>query len=37
MVNDELRPKGVILMGEKVYPTEVVLKKRSTQWPTSGR
>ncbi|MFH1342825.1 MAG: TRAP transporter substrate-binding protein DctP [Pseudomonadota bacterium] len=28
MVNDELRPKGVILMGEKVYPTEVVLKKK---------
>ena len=28
MVNDELRPKGVVLMGEKAYPTEVVLKKK---------
>jgi TRAP-type mannitol/chloroaromatic compound transport system substrate-binding protein len=28
MVNDELRPKGVILMGEKAYPTEIVLKKK---------
>jgi TRAP-type mannitol/chloroaromatic compound transport system substrate-binding protein len=30
MVNDELRPKGVILMGEKAYPTEIVLKKKIT-------
>jgi TRAP-type mannitol/chloroaromatic compound transport system substrate-binding protein len=28
MVNDELRPKGVIIMAEKAYPTEVVLKKK---------
>ena len=28
LVNDELRPKGVVLMGEKAYPTEVVLKKK---------
>lgn len=28
MVNDELRPKGVLLMAEKSYPTEVVLKKK---------
>lgn len=30
MVNDELRPKGVIIMAEKAYPTEVVLKKKIT-------
>lgn len=28
MVNDELRPKGVIMKGEKAYPTEVVLRKK---------
>lgn len=28
MVNDELRPKGVLIMAEKSYPTEVVLKKK---------
>ena len=28
MVNDELRPKGVVLMAEKAYPTEVVLKRK---------
>jgi len=28
MVNDELRPKGVIIKGEKAYPTEVVLRKK---------
>ena len=28
MVNDELRPKGVILMGDKAYPTELVLRKK---------
>lgn len=28
MVNDELRPKGVIVMGDKAYPTELVLKKK---------
>ena len=28
MVNDELRPKGVLIMAEKAYPTEVVLKKK---------
>lgn len=28
MVNDELRPKGVIIMAEKAYPTEAVLKKK---------
>ena len=30
MVNDELRPKGVVMMAEKTYPTEVVLKKKIT-------
>jgi TRAP-type mannitol/chloroaromatic compound transport system substrate-binding protein len=30
MVNDELRPKGVLMMAEKTYPTEVVLKKKVT-------
>lgn len=30
MVNDELRPKGVLLMAEKAYPTEVVLKRKIT-------
>lgn len=28
LVNDELRPKGVVIMAEKAYPTEVVLKKK---------
>ena len=28
MVNDELRPKGVVIKGEKAYPTEVVLRKK---------
>ena len=28
MVNDELRPKGVVMMAEKAYPTEVVLKRK---------
>jgi TRAP-type mannitol/chloroaromatic compound transport system substrate-binding protein len=28
MVNDQLRPKGVIMMGDKSYPTELVLKKK---------
>ena len=28
MVNDELRPKGVLIKGEKAYPTEVVLRKK---------
>jgi TRAP-type mannitol/chloroaromatic compound transport system substrate-binding protein len=28
MVNDELRPKGVVIMAEKAYPTEVVLRKK---------
>jgi TRAP-type mannitol/chloroaromatic compound transport system substrate-binding protein len=30
MVNEELRPKGVIIMAEKSYPTEVVLKRKVT-------
>lgn len=30
MVNEELRPKGVMMMAEKAYPTEVVLKKKVT-------
>ncbi|ANW00908.1 ABC transporter substrate-binding protein [Bradyrhizobium icense] len=30
MVNDQLRPKGVIMMGDKSYPTELVLKKKIT-------
>lgn len=30
MVNDELRPKGVMIMAEKAYPTEVVLRKKIT-------
>lgn len=30
MVNDELRPKGVVLMGDKSYPTELVVKKKIT-------
>lgn len=30
MVNEELRPKGVLMMAEKAYPTEVVLKKKVT-------
>ncbi|MFZ5784300.1 MAG: TRAP transporter substrate-binding protein DctP [Pseudomonadota bacterium] len=28
MVNEELRPKGVIIKGEKAYPTELVLRKK---------
>lgn len=28
MVNDELRPKGVVMKAEKAYPTEVVLRKK---------
>lgn len=28
MVNDELRPKGVVIKAEKAYPTEVVLRKK---------
>jgi TRAP-type mannitol/chloroaromatic compound transport system substrate-binding protein len=28
LVNEELRPKGVIIMSEKSYPTEVVLKRK---------
>lgn len=30
LVNDELRSKGVLMMAEKAYPTEVVLKKKVT-------
>lgn len=30
MVNDELRPKGVVLMGDKSYPTELVVKRKIT-------
>jgi TRAP-type mannitol/chloroaromatic compound transport system substrate-binding protein len=30
MVNDELKPKGVVIMGDKSYPTELVLKKKVT-------
>lgn len=30
MVNEELRPKGVVVMGDKAYPTELVLKKKIT-------
>ena len=30
MVNEELRPKGVVVMGDKAYPTELVLKKKVT-------
>lgn len=28
MVNSELRPKGVLMLAEKAYPTEVVLKRK---------
>lgn len=28
MVNDELRPKGVVMKGDKAYPTELVVKKK---------
>ncbi|ABD06001.1 Twin-arginine translocation pathway signal [Rhodopseudomonas palustris HaA2] len=28
MVNEELRPKGVVIFAEKAYPTEVVLKRK---------
>lgn len=28
MVNDELRPKGVMVFGDKSYPTELVLKRK---------
>ncbi|MCB1411972.1 MAG: TRAP transporter substrate-binding protein DctP [Xanthobacteraceae bacterium] len=28
MVNEELKPKGVLILAEKVYPTELVLKKK---------
>lgn len=28
LVNDELRPKGVIALGDKAYPTELVLKRK---------
>ncbi|WP_322515867.1 TRAP transporter substrate-binding protein DctP [Rhodopseudomonas palustris] len=28
MVNEELRPKGVVILAEKAYPTEVVLKRK---------
>ncbi|MCX7321530.1 MAG: TRAP transporter substrate-binding protein DctP [Hyphomicrobiales bacterium] len=28
MVNDELRPKGVMMLGDKAYPTELVLKRK---------
>ena len=37
MVNDELRPKGVVIKGEKAYPTEVVLGRRSSRQPTWAR
>ncbi|MCO5130807.1 MAG: TRAP transporter substrate-binding protein DctP [Xanthobacteraceae bacterium] len=30
LVNEELRPKGVVAMGDKAYPTELVLRKRIT-------
>jgi TRAP-type C4-dicarboxylate transport system substrate-binding protein len=30
MVNDELQPKGVMMLGDKAYPTEIVLKKKIT-------
>lgn len=30
MVNEELKPKGVLIMAEKAYPTELVLKKKIT-------
>ncbi|KIZ35287.1 MULTISPECIES: TRAP transporter substrate-binding protein DctP [Rhodopseudomonas] len=28
LVNEELKPNGVVIMAEKAYPTEVVLKKK---------
>ncbi|MGP9812258.1 TRAP transporter substrate-binding protein DctP [Rhodopseudomonas sp. NSM] len=28
MVNEELRPKGVLILAEKAYPTELVLKRK---------
>jgi TRAP-type mannitol/chloroaromatic compound transport system substrate-binding protein len=30
LVNEELRPKGVLILADKAYPTEVVLRKKVT-------
>ncbi|MBC7578944.1 TRAP transporter substrate-binding protein DctP [Tardiphaga sp.] len=36
MVNDELRPKGVMMLGDKAYPTEIVLKRKITSLADLG-